>query len=306
VQDFDEFEIAQFQDQAEYLRIPLPNLRFIATQRAKWQQSLSVNFGKWKEKKGLKKTLSHFYNQTFLSADNEQERIGDSFTFNPFDFDENKLISLNFNFRNSLYFNRNKQHFSSTFTFGNTRNKQQFFIGNQESRIKIHQVDFSHKFADFWLLDFMSKISQNDLKTENFNNRNYEIESQEINPKISFLYDKNHRFSGFYHFKNKENNLQDFEILKQQKFGVEYFYSSNKKNQMSTNVNVFLNDFTGNINTPVAYQMLEGLQAGKNYTWNLLFNRKLNSFLNLNLNYLGRKSENSKTIHTGSVQLQEK
>ncbi|MFT5673342.1 MAG: hypothetical protein ACI9JT_001989, partial [Polaribacter sp.] len=56
-------------------------------------------------------------------------------------------------------------------------------------------------------------------------------------------------------------------------------------------------------NTPVAYQMLEGLQAGKNYTWNLLLNRKLNSFLNLNLNYLGRKSENSKIIHTGNIQL---
>jgi hypothetical protein len=49
--------------------------------------------------------------------------------------------------------------------------------------------------------------------------------------------------------------------------------------------------------------MLEGLQAGKNYTWNLLFNRKLNSFLNLNLNYLGRKSERSKIIHTGNIQL---
>jgi hypothetical protein len=49
--------------------------------------------------------------------------------------------------------------------------------------------------------------------------------------------------------------------------------------------------------------MLEGLQAGENYTWNLLFNKNLNSFLNLNLNYLGRKSENSRTIHTGSIQL---
>jgi hypothetical protein len=49
--------------------------------------------------------------------------------------------------------------------------------------------------------------------------------------------------------------------------------------------------------------MLEGLQAGKNYTWNVIFNKKLNSFLNLQLNYLGRKSENSKTIHTGNVQL---
>ena len=69
------------------------------------------------------------------------------------------------------------------------------------------------------------------------------------------------------------------------------------------NTTVFLNDFTGNVNTPVAYQMLEGLQPGKNYTWNLLYSQKLNAFLNLNISYLGRKSENSKTIHTGSIQL---
>jgi hypothetical protein len=34
-----------------------------------------------------------------------------------------------------------------------------------------------------------------------------------------------------------------------------------------------------------------------------LFYKKINSFLNLNINYLGRKSETSKTIHTGTIQL---
>ena len=130
VQDFDEFEIAQFQDQANYLRIPLPNLRFIATQRAKWQQSIGINFAKWKGKNGFKKLLSHWSNQTFLATDNEQERIGSSFNFNPFDFDENKLIGLNYNFRNQLYFNRNLQKYSTTFTVGNSKNLQQYFIGN--------------------------------------------------------------------------------------------------------------------------------------------------------------------------------
>ena len=91
--------------------------------------------------------------------------------------------------------------------------------------------------------------------------------------------------------------------MNQQKFGLEYFFIGKKKNQISANINVFLNDFTGDTNTPVAYQMLEGLQAGTNYTWNCIFNRKLNSFLNLNLSYLGRKSENAKAIHTGSIQL---
>ena len=300
IKDFNEFEVALFQDQANYLRLPKPNLTFIATQRAKWNQSITINPRNWMQEEGVKKFLSHFYNQSFLSVENEQERGDNSFQLNPFDFNENTLIGLNLNIRNSLYYNKDLQKNSIAFTYGNSQIKQQYFIGNQENNIKIHQLDYAHKFADFWLIDVMGKTSKNTLETENLINRNYEVE---IQPKITFLYNQNNRFSAFYHFKNKQNKLQDFEVLNQQKFGLEYFFIGKKKNQISANVNVFLNDFTGDVNTPVAYQMLEGLQAGTNYTWSCIFNRKLNSFLNLNLSYLGRKSENSRAIHTGSVQL---
>ena len=303
IKEFNEFEIAQFQDQAEYLRLPLPNLRYTATQRAKWSQSLTINPAQWKDKNSFKKTISYFYNQSFLSVDNEQERIGNSFNLNPFDFDENKLIGLNLSFRNIFYFNKNLQKYSFIYTYGTSKNKQQYFIGNQENNTKLNQLEFQHKFAKFWLFDVLGKRSNNDLETENFSNRNYQIDTKEIQPKISFLYHKDHRLSAFYHYKNKENKLQDFEVLKQQKIGLEYFYISKKQQQISANITAFLNDFTGDSNTPVAYQMLEGLQTGRNYTWSFLFNQKLNSFLNLNLNYLGRKSENSKTIHTGNIQL---
>jgi hypothetical protein len=303
VQDFDEFEIAEFQDQANYLRVPKPNLRFLATQRAKFRQSINLNFTQWKEKNGIKKTLSHFNNESFLSIENEQSSARNSFNFNPFNFNEDKLIGLNFSVRNSLYFNKNLQKYSTTYTYGKLRSKQQYFIGTQENNTKTHQVGFAHKLGAFWLFDLMGKVSENNLQTENFNNRNYIVEGQEIQPKISFLYNQNNKLTAFYQYKNKENRLENFEELKQQKFGLEYFYLSEKKNQITANINVFLNDFNGDTNTPVAYQMLEGLQAGKNYTWNLLLNRKLNSFLNLNLNYLGRKSEKSKIIHTGNIQL---
>ena len=303
VQDFDEFEVAEFQDQANYLRVPKPNLRFLATTRVKFRQAINFNFKQWKNKNGFKKTLSHFNNESLLSIENEQSRIGNSFNFNPFNFDENKIIGLNLSLRNSLYFNRNIQKYSTSYTFGKQRNKQQYFIGTQENNTKTHQIDFTHKFATFWLFDLMGKVSENNLQTENFNNRNYSIEGKEIQPKITFSQTQNKRFTTFYHYKNKANSLDNFEALKQQKFGIEYYYISEKQDQITANINVFLNDFIGDTNTPVAYQMLEGLQAGKNYTWNLLFNRKLNSFLNLNLNYLGRKSENSKIIHTGNIQL---
>lgn len=303
VKDFDEFEIAEFQDQANYLRVPLPNLRYIGTQRAKWSQSLTLNALQWKSKSGLRKVLSHFQNQTFLNVVNEQERLGNSFNLNPFDFDENALIGLNLSFRNSIYFNRNLQNYSVAYTYGSSRAKQQFFIGNQSNKSRIHQLEFAHKIAGFWLVDLLGKTSTNDLETENFANRNYEIDAIEFQPKISYLYNKNQRFSVFYHYKLKENQLQDFEKLDQQKFGLEYLYTGAKQQQINLNFTAFFNDFRGNPNSPVGYQMLEGLQSGKNFTWSVLFNQKLNSFLHMNLNYLGRKSENAKTIHTGSIQL---
>lgn len=303
VQEFDEFEIAQFQDQANYLRVPLPNLRFLPTQRALVNQSITLNAKQWQNKKGLKKLLSHFSNQFFLSMDNEQERAGNSFNLNPFDLNEEKQISLNFSLRNNLYFNRGLQKYSTTYTFGNSENKQQFLIGNQEVDTKIHQVDFVHRLGKFWLLEILAKLSENDLQTENFANRNFEIDEAEIRPKISFEANSNHRFSAFYHYKNKENQLQDFEKLQQQKLGLEYFYTGKEKAQFNVSFNAFFNDFSGDANSPVGFQMLEGLQVGTNYTWSLLWNQKLNSFLNLNLNYRGRKSEKVRTIHTGIVQL---
>jgi hypothetical protein len=72
---------------------------------------------------------------------------------------------------------------------------------------------------------------------------------------------------------------------------------------MNGEFSFYENKFVGDDLSPVAYQMLEGLQPGKNLTWRLLIQKNLTQFLDINLNYQGRKSETSKAIHTGSVQL---
>ena len=59
----------------------------------------------------------------------------------------------------------------------------------------------------------------------------------------------------------------------------------------------------GNVLATVAFQMVEGLQAGKNLTWRLLIQKNLTQFLDINVNYQGRKSVTSQAIHTGNVQL---
>lgn len=72
---------------------------------------------------------------------------------------------------------------------------------------------------------------------------------------------------------------------------------------MNGEISLFQNIFEGNELSPVGYQMLEGLQVGENLTWRLLIQKNLTQFLDINLNYQGRKSESTQVIHTGSVQL---
>ncbi len=72
---------------------------------------------------------------------------------------------------------------------------------------------------------------------------------------------------------------------------------------MNGEFSLYDNKFVGDALLPVAFQMLEGLQPGKKLTWRLLLQKNLTQFLDININYQGRKTETSKTIHTGNVQL---
>ncbi len=303
IQEINEFEIAQFQDQATFLRIALPTINYIQTYQTKFSQVVNINLQQWSNKNRLKKTLSHFQNQFFVLIDNKQKRIDNFFNLNPFNINTNNLLALNYNLKNSLFLNRGKQYFSTTYNYINARNKTSFAIDNIENNIKQHQLQFSHKIDKFWLMDIKASVSSNNNSSENYSSRNYKLNNKTINPKISYIRNQNSAFDLFYEFKIKENSIGNLENLEAHKLGVAYKTASKEGMSFSTQFNFFINNFTGNQNSPIAYQMLEGLQAGNNFTWSVLWQQKLTTYLDLNFNYLGRKSELSKAIHTGNVQL---
>ena len=107
----------------------------------------------------------------------------------------------------------------------------------------------------------------------------------------------------FYGYLDEENKLGDMERLTQQKIGTSFAYNNVEKISLSGEFNYIDNAFEGSAFSPVAYTMLEGLQPGSNFTWNVLLQKRITKFLDLNLSYFGRKSKNTNTIHTGTVQL---
>lgn len=304
IQELEEFELAQFQDQGQYIRVLLPNQVFLKTHQNRLSQTLTINPSIWSSSKNTsQKFWSHFYNQTSYLIDRKVKREGNNFNLNPFESEAENQLGLQLNFRNVLFFNRGKQHYTTSYTYLSNKTRNVLSFGFIENNLKSHQLGFNHKIANTWLLTLESLFNNNISVSENFVSKNYNIDETKLSPKLSYLFNDTTRLDVFYQYANKENTIGGLETLIQQKYGVSFAVSNNQKSAISAEVNYFSNKFEGSANSPVGYQMMEGLQPGKNFTWSLLAQKKLTKFLDLNLNYFGRKSESSKTIHTGTIQL---
>jgi hypothetical protein len=106
-----------------------------------------------------------------------------------------------------------------------------------------------------------------------------------------------------YEFQHKENQIGALESFTQNRLGTVFNFNSEKGYSINGEFSMYTNSFSGNVLSAVGFQMLEGLQPGKNQTWRLLLQKNLTQFLDININYQGRNSETSKTIHTGNIQL---
>ena len=304
IQELEEFEIAQFQDQGRFIRVLLPNRVFIKTHQNRLSQTLTFNPSQWSVSENKSKQFwSHFYNQTSYLIDRKIKREGSRFNLNPFNTSEEDQLGLQLNFRNVLFFNRGKQRYTTSYTFLDNTTRQVLSVGFIENSLKSHQFNFNHKISKNWLINMLSAFDNNESISENFASKNFNFDETRFNPKLSYLFNDNSSFDMVYQYASKNNTIGDMESLNQQKYGISFTLGNSQNSAINGEFNYFSNDYIGNPNTPVAYQLLEGLQPGKNFTWSLLAQKKLTKFLDLNLSYFGRKTETSRTIHSGSIQL---
>lgn len=303
VQDFDEFEVSVFEDQAEYVRVLLANETYLSTNQNKLSQQVSWNFSSLSSSKSIfKKWLSHFYNQTSYLLDRSVLKDSGALNFTLFESTAEE-VGLSLSIRNSLFFNRGKQRYSLTYNFLDSETKSVIVTGLQSSTSRSHEILFAHKIKESWLITGNFLNSTNTTFVENSSSQNYTIAASEFQPKISYLFGEKHSVFLEYVYADKENTQTEAESLLQQKLGFGLRFSGGEKGTVTTSFDWLENDFEGDEFSSVGYRLLEGLHSGTNFVWNVFTQKKLTKFLELNIDYSGRKSENIKAVHTGSVQL---
>ena len=85
--------------------------------------------------------------------------------------------------------------------------------------------------------------------------------------------------------------------------GSTFKYNQTDKGSFQGAIKLLKIDFTGNQNSAVGFEMLEALRPGINYTWSLGYQKTVSKNLQITFQYLGRKSENTRMIHSGGMEL---
>lgn len=306
VKDLDEFEVAVFADQANFVKVFLPTNEYIKTRTNQFNQVLTITPAAWftPGKKGID-FLNRFSNQTSYRVDNKTLEKDLLRALNPFEsnIDDSILISTNAAFRNTLSFNRNSAVFGWDATWQSNSGKSVLTNGF-ESRVLSSLVNNLR-----WNINRTYSLlltTENGVKkstSEFFSNRDYDLGFYKIEPRFSIQPGLSFRSTISYEFMKKENTaVGGGQLSEQHNAGLELKYSSVKKGVATAKFNVIAISYNDEENTPIAYEILEGLKKGTNYTWGFSLQRSLSNSIQLNLNYEGRKPEGTKVIHTGGVQ----
>lgn len=309
VPQLNEFEVAQFPDQAKYIRIFTPTNQYVKASYNTFNYSISISPRQvWRNTSvGWKKMAARFSIQSSLQTNRKQINDG-KFHFNPFEgaVNDTNLISQLTNFANTLSFNRYSTNWGMDIT--NIHNIAKAFLtyGFETRTLNDYSVKARKNFGRMFTTEMTGKWGINQLVTPNpkFDNRNYDIDYYSFEPKLIFTKGAVFRTSASYRYDSKKGTSsadpQDCFI---NTLAVDAKYNVLQRGVLNGKLSYSKIDFTGATNTTIAYIMLNGLQPGKNVLWSLDFTKRLANALEVTFQYEGRKAGETRTVHIGRASL---
>ena len=307
IKELNEFEVSVFPDQARFIRIFTPTNDFIRVFSNQFNQVLNVKAPTdWNKSKGIKKQIARISTQSAWRLDSRTTANDIAKAYNPLraGVDDPELITLNQTFRNSVFFNRNNAKFGFDLNWQTISTKALLNNGleSRENKFSNHRIRWNpgERFT-------IGLETRNGLKrsiAEFFNTRDYQIQYTELEPRVSYQPNAAFRLTLNYKYSIKRNDiLYGGEKASGNTAGIDLKYNVADKGSLQAKFNFILIAFDGIQNTPVAFEMQEGLRSGENYTWGISYQRTLSNNMQLNVNYDGRKSPDVKTVHVGGVQV---
>lgn len=305
IEELNEFEVAVFQDEADYVKVWLTTNEYVNTYNNGLTQTLQLRPANvWRDKKGFRRFLSMFSNTTTLRTYQKNTIEHDIRAFNPFQFNlsDSVLVNYNINLKNNLSFNPAGKFFILEFMVMQNQSKTLMYYGFENHAMKTQQLDLQSSPNKIMTLKttYLHILKEND--SQYFGDRNYRICTHSLTNSATFNFLNNLSFSVLFDmiYKKNENST---EKSNQYKVEGELDFRIRERSNINFKIQYINILYNSNINDGISYEMLGGLSTGNNFLWNLTCQTKIFEYLQINLQYEGRVSQDAKIIHFGFMQI---
>ncbi len=306
IEELNEFELATYTDQGRYVKVYIPTNEFIRSNTNEFNQTLRIQAPQsWQTKRWFKRSLSRFNTITSYKADRKITDNRFSTIINPFKLDvaDTSLIAVSSLIKQTTFYNRTSAKFGIEHTIQTGRTKTFLNSGFEWRKIDKQNMIVRYSFSKAVNLVNAFEMQNKTNTNQFFVNRNYNYNTRSVFPELFYQHIKGFRMGLFYKyleaFNAKELGGEEAYIAE---LGTEVRYFVVNKGNIDAKFTYHSINYKGNSNSPLAFDLLNGLSNGNNLTWNLGFGGKVAGNIQINLTYEGRKTQTFKTIHIGRAE----
>jgi hypothetical protein len=306
IKELDEFEIAQFTDQAEYIRIFKTSTEYESVYKNSFNLNLRINFSRlFKSKKRKILSIKNLSNN--FSYKSERKSSSD-------DILKNMNIFYSDSYKSSIVFLN--QSISNVATYKLTRklilkhvyksgNNINLMVNGTDSR-KLNNNTFILKWIPSRVVTIENqfKIGKKRNNSDYLKTKNYNISERTNLLKLTLRPTDIFMVELALNNGIKDNTIGNKESARKYDWKISSTYNTRDRKSLALiKLKYIVLEYTGDAQSPIAYEMLDALKPGNNTILEIRFNRQLTKLLNLSVVYHGRNLPETKMIHTGSLEL---
>jgi hypothetical protein len=307
VQQLDEFEIAPFADQANFVRVATLTNDFVRTNNILFNHQVNLEPRLlWSNAKGWKKAVGKFSIQSNFNLNRKTLSNADVAYWNPllWDFEQEGLVNGAMLSRQSFFFNRANPLYEIQFNTVRQRNRILLTTGFEKRGSGEDQINIRYNPGRRLSIQNLISLLNKNSEAEAFTTRDFNIDGWEGKQEYNFQIKQGVRIAGRWRYNFQQNNAGDkSEKATISEAGFQAIVNQSARFSIRADASFARVAFDGETNSAVEFAMLEGLRNGNNVLWGLQLERTMINNVQLQVSYEGRKTGENSTVHLGRMQL---